>query len=73
MFMKKFFVFFQLVSYLVVATLPPRCNNQFQARAHEELKDFLERFLKGPQGWIFSLHNNEIKSENTCRFCQFKM
>ena len=63
MFMKKFFVFYQLVSYLVVATLPPRCNHQFQARTYEELKDFSEGFLKSLQNCIFSSHNNEIKSK----------
>ena len=73
MFIKKFFVFYQLVSYLVTATLPPHCNNQFQARTYEELKDFLERFLKVPQSCISSSHSNEIKSENACKFCQFNI
>ena len=63
MFMKKFFVFYQLVSYLVLATLPPRCNHQFQARTYEELNDFLEGFLKGLQNCISSSHINEIKSK----------
>ena len=63
MLMKKFFVFYQLVSYLVVATLPPRCNHQFQAKTYEELNDFLEGFWKGLQNCTSSSHINEIKSK----------
>ena len=63
MFIKTYFVFYQLVSYLVVATLPPRCNHQFQARTYEKLKGFLKKCLEDRQSCIPGSHSDEIKSK----------
>ena len=63
MFIKNFFVYYQLVSYLAVATLPPRCNHQFEARTYKKLKEILERCLEDPQNCFFRWRSNENKSK----------